>query len=218
MEDENVPVAILAAADANGRARDGFCDFCRKRGMDEFENDGFRAGLIEGFGIGQEAIGLGVALALDVVAAFLDDPLRKHAEVANHANLLGDDGSKHREDFRAALDFDKIRTGLAQKAGVYHRELRRGATPGRKVGGDECIFRPTGHGTRVVDHVGHGYLRGIGLAENDHPERIADEQKIKSAAIKQTRRRVVVGCQPREAAAGGFGCADRSRFHREAEY
>ena len=70
----------------------------------------------------------------------------------------------------------------------------------------------------MVDHVGHGHLRGVGLAEDDHAERIADEQKIKPAAIEQTRRRVVVGGQPGEATAGGFGCANRSMFHRAAEY
>ena len=220
VEDENVSVTILAAANPDCRARDGFCDFSRERGMDEFQHEGLRSCFVEGLGVGNQAVGLGVAFAFDAVAAFLDDSLGKHSEVADDGDSVGDNGLEHPEDFAAALDFHKVRTGLAEEAGVFHREFRRGATPCGKIGSDECFFRPTGYGTRVVNHVGHGHLGGVGLAEDDHAERIADEQKIEPTAIEQTRGRVVVGGQPGEAPASGFGCAKRCGcgFHGAAEY
>ena len=129
--------------------------------------------------------------------------------MADDGNTLGDDRLNHREDFPAALDFYKVRTGLAQQVGVFHREFRRGATASGKISGDEGFFGPPGHGARVVEHVGHGHLRRVGLAEDNHAQRVADKQKVQPAAIEHPCCRVIVGCQPSEASAGGFGGAER---------
>ena len=220
VEDKNVPVAILPAPDADSRAGHGFCDLRGQGSVDEFQHEGLHPRFIKRLGIGDEAVGLGIDLAFDAVTTFLDDPLGKHAEVANDGNLFGNDGLEHREDFGAALDFHNVRTGLAEEAGIFHGEIRRGATSGGKVGGNECFFRPPGHGARVVDHVGHGHLGGVGVAEDDHAQRVAHKQKIEPAAIEQASCRVIVGGQTGEAPAGGFGGAERSRcgFHGAAEY
>jgi len=174
VEDQDVPVTILAAPDSDGGAGDALGDLGGEWGVDEFQHDGLDSGLGEGLGIRREAFGLGVAFAFDPIAAFLDDPLGEHSEMANNGNSLGDDCLNHREDFPAALDFYKVCTGLTKKSGIFHRKFRRGATPGGKVGGDESFFRPTGHSAGVVEHVGHRHLGRIGLAEDDHSERIAD--------------------------------------------
>jgi len=176
VEDEDIAVTILAAADPDRGAGDSTGDLRRERGVDEFQDDGLDSGLREHLSFGREAFGFGVAFAFDPVAAFLHDPLGKHSEMADYGNFLGNDGLEHREDFPAALDFHKVCTGLTEEVGIFHREFRRGATPGGKVGGDKSFFRPPGHGARVVEHVCHGHLGRVRLAEDDHAQRVADKQ------------------------------------------
>ena len=176
VKDQDVPVAIFPAPDPDRGAGDSAGDLRGERGVDEFQNDGLDSGLGKRLSIGREVFGLGVAFAFDPVAAFLHDPLGKHSEMADDGNALGDDRLNHQEDFPAALDFYKVRSGLTEEAGIFHREFRRGTTASGKISGDECFFRPPGHGARVVEHVGHGHLRRVGLAEDNHAQRVADKQ------------------------------------------
>ena len=45
----------------------------------------------------------------------------------------------------------------------------------------------------MVEHVLHRDLRGVGVAKDDHPKGVSDEQKIESAIVEQARRRKIVG-------------------------
>ena len=175
VEDQDVPVAILAAPDSDGGAGDALGDLRSEWGVDEFQHECLDSGLREGLCISREAFGLGVAFAFDPIATFLHDPLGEHSEMANDGNSLSNDRLDHGEDFPAALDFYKVCTGLTKEEGIFHREFRRGTTPGGQVGGDKGFFRSAGYGAGVVEHVGHGHLRGVGLAEDDHAERVADK-------------------------------------------
>jgi hypothetical protein len=56
----------------------------------------------------------------------------------------------------------------------------------------------------VVEHVGHRNLCGVGVAENDHPEGIADQQEVEPAGIEQPRRGEIIGGEAGQSAAGGL--------------
>ena len=70
------------------------------------------------------------------------------------------------------------------------------------VAEDEGSGLGAGYGGDVVTHVSHGDVCGIGVAEDDHAEGIADEQDIDAAFVKQPRAGVIVGGE-----GGDFGFA-----------
>jgi hypothetical protein len=56
----------------------------------------------------------------------------------------------------------------------------------------------TAHGSSVVEHLVYGHCERIFMAENDHRERIANENEIDSCLVDQARSGVVVGCECRD--------------------
>ena len=189
---------MTPAADAD----DGNGEGCGKRACglrdDGFENDGEDSGVDDGLGSFAEGFHLLGGFAFFAIAAFFDDALGEHAEVAHHGDTGGGDGT----------DF----FGLADAAFKFHcfgtggDEALRGfkSLGGRVIGVDGQVaddkgfrFRPR-DGGHMVEHVGESDVGGVWKSEDDHAEGIADEQDVDAAFIEQARGGVVVGGESRD--------------------
>lgn len=160
--------------------------------MDEFQNDGTGSCSVYGESVGKETLGFSAGFALDMVATFLQDALRKHTEMTDERNTFRKDGFNGRQALTPALDFHQICTGFAEFARVFNSTVRRAATACGQVGSYECLGGSSRYSAGVVDHVLHCNMRGIWMPKNDHSQGIADQQQIKPTLIKQTSSRIIV--------------------------
>jgi len=178
--------------------------------MNEFQYDGTDSGLLEGMGITEESFAFGGGFSLDVVAAFLNHTLGEHAEVADHGNTISQDGLHHGKAFEAAFDFNGNGACISKKSSILEGERWGRAAAGRKIACDEGFLGTTSDGTCMMKHVRHGDLGGIGVAEYDHSQGIADEEKIETTVIKKSRGWIIIGREAGETATDGFGIAQTS--------
>ena len=150
--------------------------------------------LADGFGL------LG-GFAFFVVAAFFEDALGQHAEVAHHGNAGGGDGADFFRLADAAFEFHRLRPGGDEAAGGFQRLLRRVVGVDRQIADDQRLRLGAGDGGHVVQHVVERDVGGVRKSEHHHAERIADEQHIHAAFVEQAGGGVVVGGQHRDRAA-----------------
>src|SRR5581483_6308310 len=85
-------------------------------GRDAFEHDAEGAGLLEREGVGQDAVGLGLALALDLETAHLVDELRREPEMAHHRDAELGQPARVLDHAAAALQLDSVHARLLDEA------------------------------------------------------------------------------------------------------
>ena len=205
MKDQDLTVAIGSASDPNRGDLKLFGEEGSEGRVDEFQDNGAHAGLFEGMGITEERLAFRRGFSFDVVAAFFDDALREHSEVANHGNAIRQDRFDHGQALEAALDFDRIGSGISEESRIFEGEGGSDATACWKIAGDEGVFYASGDGSCVVKHIRHGHLGGIRIAKHDHAQGIADKDQIQTAVVEKARGGVIVGRETGEAATSGFG-------------
>ncbi len=132
--------------------------------MDQFQDNRADSSLIQCDGIRNQALGLLVGAAFDMVAPFFQDPLWQHPEMSNNRNSSGTDGLNTSQTLPATLDFDRIGSRLNQPRRVFHSRLRRRITRGWKVGHNPRPGRPPCDGPCVVEHVIHADTCGVRIA------------------------------------------------------
>ena len=69
------------------------------------------------------------------------------------------------------------------------------------VGDQEGLGLGAGGGANVMFHFGQGDVRGVGVAENDHAERIADQDQGDAGGVEQLGHGKIVGGERGDAAA-----------------
>ncbi len=220
-EDGDFSIAgVIAAADADGGDVEGGGEVAGHGGEDAFEDDAEAAGGLESEGALVEGFDFVVGLALLFVAAFLENALGEHAEVAED----GDAGSDHGADLvglaDAAFEFDGLGAGLDEALGVVEGFGGGGVAVDGEVGDEEGAGGAPGGGGGMVEHVLHGDVGGVRVAEDDHAEGVADEDEIEAGFVEETGGGVVVGGEGRDGRAGGFpvtegGCFLRTGHGRE---
>ncbi len=132
--------------------------------------------------------------ALDAVSAERADGLRREAEVPHDGDARLDDRADRARALAAALELHGVHPAVREEAARVAdglgdvglvREERQVADPER--GG----ARPR-DGARVVEHVVHRDAQRVVVAEDDHAERVADEDRVDAGRVRGLRGRVVV--------------------------
>jgi hypothetical protein len=127
------------------------------------------------------------------------DRLGQHAEVSHHRNADVDQTADHIEHGAAAFDLDRSRaTFLQQPAGIADRFADGDlVAQKRHIGHDERTLGSAAHGARMMDHrLERNRQRGF-VTEDDHAERIADEQRVDPRPLEQPRHGRIVRGQHR---------------------
>lgn len=127
------------------------------------------------------------------VSAFDFDPLREHAEVADHGDASLDDGGDFFGLVEAAFEFDSFGTGFDEFLGVGEGGGGIGVGIDGEVGDEEGVFGTTGGGGGVVEHVVESDVGGVGEAEDDHPEGVANEEEVEAGFVEEAGGGVIVG-------------------------
>ena len=198
-EDGNFSIAgMIAAADADGGDVEGFGEGCRDGGDDAFENDGKAAGILKGQGAFMEGLNFVFGLALLFVSALFEDALGEHAEVAEDGDAVVENGADLVGLADAAFQFDGFGADGGEASGVGEGLLWGGVAVDGEVCDDEGLGCAPGGGGGVVEHVLHVDMGGVGKAEDDHAEGIADEDEVDASFIEESGCRVVVGGERRD--------------------
>ena len=86
-----------------------------------------------------------------------------------------------------------MRACLNEGAGVAHRFLDGDVVREvGHVGDDECSRGSADDGLEVMQHVVHRDREGVGVAENDHTEGVADERDVGAGCVDRSRGWIVV--------------------------
>ena len=124
MVDQHLPIGSGARADADRRNVKSLSDSAGQLGWDSFEDEAESSRLLERLGVGQDASGLRLALALDLEAAHLVDELRCEAEVADHGDAMLRQPARDLDGRAAAFELDRMHASFLQKtAGAGDRLL-----------------------------------------------------------------------------------------------
>src|ERR1039458_8757176 len=197
VEDQNLPIALGAGADTDGRdlqlARDHAGDLAR----DAFENDTTGASALQGDRVVHQLLDGLQGLALDLVSTHGVQRLRRKSDVADHGNLRLDHAFDQAGALLAALDLHRLGARLLDKASSVTQsvalcDMDRSE---RHVGHQKCPFDAAPYRTRVVQHLLHSNRQGIFIAQHHHAERVADQDHVNAGLIHQPRAGIVVGGQ-----------------------
>ena len=145
---------------------------------------------------------------LHAIAAHAMHTLRREAEMADDGNLGVDEGA---DQFDArALDLDGFRAGLLDEANGVGNGIGDGAVIAAEghVGDDERAAHGAAHSAGMVEHLVDGDGERVFVAENDHGERVANEDEVDAGLIGETRGGIVVGGER------GDGLAPGASFRR----
>ena len=111
----------------------------------------------------------------------------------------------------AAFEFHGISSGCHEPAGGFERLPRGAVGVDGEIGDDEGLgFRPC-DGLQMVEDVVEGDVRGVGKTEDDHAQRVADEEDIDPRFIEQAGHRIVVAGERGEGR-GTFPAGDGGGF------
>ena len=224
VEDEDLAVAVGAGADADGGDGQLGGDFFGDFAGNAFEDERAGAGMGEGECVRLELLdGFGGA-GLDAVAAHAMEALRREAEVADDGNLGVGEGADQLD--ARPFDLDGFRAGFLDEADGVGEALGDGGVVAAEghVGDDEGAADGAANGAGVVQHLVHGDGEGVVVAEDDHGERVADEEEVDAGFVDQARAGVVVGGERGDGfalalhfAKGGHGdfCAEERRDARD---
>ena len=90
-----------------------------------------------------------------------------------------------RQDRPATLSLDRLGAGVDEPLGRLDGLCRSFVSLKRQVGGDEAVRLGPGHGADVVLHFFERHVRGVRVAEDDHPQGVADEQQRHPGGVEQ---------------------------------
>lgn len=170
VEDEDLTVASVTAADADGGDGEVAGDFGGEAGQDNFENGGEGSGFLDGVGVAAESVGLGRGASFDLVASFFEDVLGEHADVGEDGDARGGEGADLRGDGLAAFDFHADGPGFDDAASVLQGVCGGVVSGDGKVRDDGGAGGAAGDGAGVAEHVVEGHVGGVGVSEHDHAE------------------------------------------------
>ncbi len=158
-----------------------------------FKNDGARAGLGERKSVGLKLARSFSGAGLHAIAAHAVHALRREAEMADDGDLRV--GERANQLDARALDLDGFGAGFLDEADGVGDALGDRAVIAAEghVGHDERAAHGAAHGARVVQHLVDGDGKRVFMAENDHGERVADENEIDAGLVDKPRGGVVVG-------------------------
>ena len=193
--DENLAVAVGAGADSYCGNLQLAGDLRGEFAGDGFEDDGEGASGFDGVGVAEELFGGVGGLALDAVATDGVDGLGREADVSHYGNFGFGEAGDEFETALAAFDFDGFGAGFLDEADGVAKGFGDVGVIGAEghVGDDEGVFCAASNGAGVVDHLVERHGKGVVVAEDDHAERVADEQDVYASLVGQARSRVVVG-------------------------
>jgi hypothetical protein len=195
----------VTGSDADGGDLDELGHLTGELGRNALEHEREGPGRLDGRRRCEERRARLGAAALDLEAAELVNRLRGQAEVGLDRNL----GRDQRLENVDPRPFDLHRRGaslLDEAQGVGDRLLRpemEGAE--RHVGDEESALQPASHRFHVMEHLVHGHRQRVGVAQDHHGERIADQDHVDARGIGTARLRVVVGGDHHQPFAPGGG-------------
>jgi hypothetical protein len=139
-----------------------------------------------------EAIGSLAGARLHAITAHAVKALRRQAKMADHRDLRFSERA-HQLDARA-FDFDSFRSGFFDESDGVGEPFGNGTVVAAEghVGHDQRAAHGTANGPGVVQHLIHAHGERVVMAEDDHGQRIADQEKVYPGFIGEARRRIVV--------------------------
>ncbi len=193
MVHEHLTIGVHARTDPDRRDVDRLGDHLRHPNRHAFEHDREAPGVLERLRGLHELAGLLGLLALHLEPTHGMDRLRRQADVAHHRNLRVDDLLDHRQSLATALELHRMGAGPHQLGRVAHRLLGRHvvAHP-RQVADDVAVGLGPRHRSGVVDHVVDRHLEGVVVAEDDHRDRVTDEDEVGAGFARDASARGVV--------------------------
>ena len=210
-------------ANADCGDADGEGDGLAERRRDTFNHDGERTGGLQCLGVGDKALGIGVLLALHLVAAELADALGSQADMAQDGDAILDERGNGVCTEGSALNLDAVRAGFLEETPGVGERLPGGDLVGheRHIGHDHGPGDPAGNGGGVVEHLLHGDGQGCGIAEHGVGQGIAHERHVDACGIEMACGGEVIGGQAHHLAVAlesldPFGRP--FRLHREVLY
>ena len=167
----------------------------RQPRRDRLQHKAERARFFEDLCIFQQALRRSCSFALCAEAAKLMHGLRREAKMTHDRNARSHDDADRICPFAPAFEFDRVHAAVLQKTpriadGIFHRNLIRHE---RHIAHQQRRLCPASHGAGVMEHFIHGNGQGVFVAENNHPERISDEDGIDARLVHCQRSGIVVG-------------------------
>ena len=145
-------------------------------------------------GVGGEAVHGGEGLALHAVAAHRVDGLGSEADVGDDGDFGGGEATDEFGAVAAAFDFYGLGAGVLDEAEGVADGVVDGGVVGAvgHVGDEEGAAEGAGNGAGVMEHLVEGDGEGVFVAEDDHAERVADEDHVDAGLVDQARGGIVV--------------------------
>ena len=191
---EHLAVAVTPGADADRRHGHRVGDDPGDGVGHALEHDREAARLGERHGVVDDGLGGVELLALHLEAADGVDGLGREAEVAHHRDLGVEDRLDGAEALAAALELHRRRAGADELGRVADRLLGGDvvAEP-RQVTDEQGPGLGPGGGRDMVGHVVDRDLERVLVAEDDHGQRVADQDHVDPGGVGDPGRREVVG-------------------------
>ena len=129
--------------------------------------------------------------------------LGKHAEMADHLNtgihkVFDDPGE-------GTLQLDGISAGFHKFPCTRKGLFRSVIGVGRQINRHGSMGNAPTDGFQVMDHLIQRDIHCVLLTQNNHSQRVADQNQIDAGFIQEPCRRVVVSREPGLVVALGFG-------------
>ena len=190
-------VTAFAAPDADGRDLQGRANLRGEAGRDDFQNHGESTGFLHGHGVVPDDAGLLQGAALHLISAFFADALREHADVGEDRYAGLDQCPDLRCQGRSALQLDPPCAGGQELPCAGHGLRGRPVSSDGQVGDNWGKLGSPGHRTGVADHVLERHGCGVGVAEDNHAERVADQDEVNAGFVDDTGRGIIVSGEGR---------------------
>ena len=209
VDDKDLAVAVGAGADADRGDVQLASDLRGEFARDGFEDYGEGACGFYGVRVAEELFGGVGGFALDAIAAEGVDGLGREADVSHYGNFGFGEARDEFETALAAFDFDGFGAGFFDEADGVAKGFGDVGVIGAEghVGDDEGVVGAAADGAGVVDHFVERDGESVVVAENDHAERVANEEDIDAGLIGKARSRVVVGGETDDFLRCGIGLA-----------
>ena len=195
--DEDLTVALRTSTNADRRHFQTGRYPAGQLGRNRLEDNRKHARLLENIGIFKKAFRSLRIAALRAKSAQLMDRLRRQPKMPHNRNSDIDQplGCLH-DMASAAFDLYGCRAAfLNQPAGIshgfFHAELE--CEKGH-VGHDQGPLRATAHGLRVMNHHVEGHRECIIKAQDNHADRISNQNDVDTRAVQQPCHSVVIRC------------------------
>ena len=188
VDDEHLSVRRRAGADADRRRADRLRDPRRELLRHELQHHKLLSGGVERQRVVIEFRGGLRRLALAPLHVVM---LRFEAEMSAHVEAGRRQGA---HDFGLrAFEFHAIGASLAQQARTFDRLLGRVIGRIGQIADDVDLGRAAPHRGDVMRHIGERHLALMRIAQNIHPDAVADEYNVDAGLRLDARGRRVIG-------------------------